>query len=136
MRAIHGVMSDLVMDDATHYHATFTAADGFEGQGSVTVDAAKFTDAALNANPAATAATVTIDTQNPTVAIEIAASELSDGGASCGGSQADTVARGVSAAAVTTFLACWPQLAAACCWMGRQPAAPAGGGVWANTAPR
>src|SRR5205823_6384055 len=43
--ATNGVMSALVMDDATHYHATFTANDGIEDVGSVTVDAAKFTDA-------------------------------------------------------------------------------------------
>src|SRR6185503_18533235 len=60
--ATNGTMSALVMDDPTHWHATFTADDGFEGVGSVTVDAAKFTDAALNANPAATPDTVTIDT--------------------------------------------------------------------------
>ena len=66
------------MVDATHYTAVFTADDGFEGQGSVTVDAAKFTDAALNANEAATPDTVTIDTANPTVAIDIVDTALSD----------------------------------------------------------
>src|SRR5213078_3012410 len=76
--ATHGTMSALVMDTATTYHATFTADDGFEGQGSVTIDAAKFTDAALNANEAATPDTVTIDTLNPTVAIDIVDGSLSD----------------------------------------------------------
>src|SRR5204863_226662 len=76
--ATNGVMSALVMDDATHYHATFTANDGIENTGSVTVDAAKFTDAALNANEAAIADTVTIDTKNPTVTIDIVDSSLSD----------------------------------------------------------
>src|SRR5436190_1908124 len=71
-------MSALVMDTATTYHATFTADDGFEGQGSVTIDAAKFTDAALNTNEAATPDTVTIDTKNPTVTIDIVDSSLSD----------------------------------------------------------
>ena len=74
----HGTMSDLIMVDATHYTAVFTADDGFEGQGSVTVDAAKFTDAALNANEAATPDTVTIDTLNPTVVIDIVDTALSD----------------------------------------------------------
>jgi hypothetical protein len=60
------------------YTATFTADDGFTGTGSVTVDAAKFTDAALNTNVAATPATVTIDTQNPTVTVAFVASALSD----------------------------------------------------------
>src|SRR5205809_3563725 len=69
--ATHGTMSALVMDTATTYHATFTADDGFEGQGSVTIDAAKFTDAALNTNEAATPDTVTIDTKNPTATIDI-----------------------------------------------------------------
>nr|MEC6698099.1 Ig-like domain-containing protein [Sphingobium sp. SJ10-10] len=65
--ASHGAISNLVMVDATHYHATFTADDGFSGTGSVTVDAARFTDAALNDNAAATPATIDIDTLNPTV---------------------------------------------------------------------
>ena len=65
--ASHGAISNLVMDDATHYHATFTADDGFSGTGSVTVDAARFTDAALNGNAAATPATIDIDTLNPTL---------------------------------------------------------------------
>src|SRR5204862_164175 len=76
--ATHGTMSALVMDTATTYHATFTADDGFEGQGSVTVNASKFTDAALNQNEAATPDTVTIDTKNPTVAIDIVDASLSD----------------------------------------------------------
>src|SRR5207244_137274 len=75
----HGTVTGLVMDDATHYHATFTADDGFEGQGSVTVDAGKFTDAALNANEAATRSKGTNDTLNPTVANDIVATSLSDG---------------------------------------------------------
>src|SRR5690349_43152 len=55
-----------------------TADDGFEGQGSVTVDAAKFTDAALNPNEAATPDTVPIDTKNPTVVVDIVDGSLSD----------------------------------------------------------
>src|SRR5436190_13430952 len=71
-------MSALLMDTATTYHPTFTADDGVEGRGSVTTDAAKFTDAALKTNEAATPDTVTIDTKNPTVTIDIVDSSLSD----------------------------------------------------------
>ena len=39
--AVKGAVSDLVMDTATTYHATFTAADEEEGVGSVTVNAGK-----------------------------------------------------------------------------------------------
>src|SRR5207237_583684 len=75
----HGSVSSLVMDDATHYHATFTADDGFETQGSVKIYPAKSPDPALNATVAATPDSVTIDTLNPTVAIDIVATSLSDG---------------------------------------------------------
>src|SRR5437762_2938933 len=67
-----------VIDDATPYHATFTANDGIEDVGSVTVDAAKFTDAALNDNVSATPDSVTIDTKNPTVTVDIVDTSLSD----------------------------------------------------------
>ncbi len=77
--ASHGSVSNLVMDDATHYHATFTAADGFEGQGTVTIAAGKFNDAAGNANLADSSDTVAIDSANPTVSVDIVASALSDG---------------------------------------------------------
>ncbi|MHC2273867.1 hypothetical protein ACVME8_000478 [Bradyrhizobium diazoefficiens] len=77
--ATNGTVTGLVMDDATHYHATFTANDGFEGQGSVTIAANKFTDAALNQNVAATPDSVTIDTDNPTVTVDIVDGALSDG---------------------------------------------------------
>ncbi|MCC6778660.1 MAG: hypothetical protein IT537_18865 [Hyphomicrobiales bacterium] len=63
--ATHGTISNLVKDDATHFHATFTAEDSFEGQGSVTVAANTFTDAALNPNAASASDTVAIDTEDP-----------------------------------------------------------------------
>ena len=73
-----GAVSDLVMDTATTYHATFTAADEEEGVGSVTVNAGEFTDAVGNANLAATPDTVSIDTKNPTASVELTAASLSD----------------------------------------------------------
>ena len=74
--ASNGAMSNLVQDDAISYSATFTAADGFDGSGSVTVNAGMFTDAALNANDAAELASVLIDTENPTVLVDLSASTL------------------------------------------------------------
>ena len=77
--ATNGIITGLVPDDATHYHATFTVADGIQGAGSVTVNVSTFTDAALNANlAAATSNTVVIDTVNPTVTIDILAVSLDD----------------------------------------------------------
>src|SRR5439155_261018 len=64
-----GTVTGLVMDDATHYHPDFPAFPTRRSSDLVTVDAGKFTDAALNANEAATPDTVTIDTKNPTVTI-------------------------------------------------------------------
>ncbi|WP_245555045.1 Ig-like domain-containing protein [Geopsychrobacter electrodiphilus] len=63
----NGVIGSLVKDDATHYHATFTAAKNFVGRGSITVNAAKFTDAARNENAAAIPVSVAIDTLHPTI---------------------------------------------------------------------
>lgn len=71
----HGTLSDLAQDSPTHYHAVFTAAKNFEGRGSVTVDATKFTDVASNANPAATPAIVAIDTLRPTITASIDSSD-------------------------------------------------------------
>ena len=42
------VAGSLTMVDATHYTATVTAADGFTGNGTVSVAAGSYTDAALN----------------------------------------------------------------------------------------
>ena len=60
--ATNGTVTSLVQDTATTWHATFTAANGFTGQGSVTINAGLFTDAAGNANLAAVPDTVAIAT--------------------------------------------------------------------------
>ena len=73
--AVNGVMSDLVMDNSTTYHATFTADDNQDGTGTVTVDAGNFSDAMGNANIAASPDTVLIDRLNPTV-LSVAASTV------------------------------------------------------------
>src|SRR4029079_8261887 len=77
--ASHGTVTNLVQDDATHWHATFTADDGFAGQGSVTVDAHTFTHPSGHLTLVASSDTVDIDRVNPTVAIDIVAGALSDG---------------------------------------------------------
>ena len=59
------------------YTATFTADDGFEGQGSVSVGT-DWTDAAGNAGGTGSD-NVTIDTLNPTVTVTISDTSLNDG---------------------------------------------------------
>ena len=59
-------------DDATHYHATFTATNGIDDTGSVTIDAGKFTDAATNDNVAATQYAIVYDSNSPTTTISTA----------------------------------------------------------------
>ncbi|WP_453955201.1 Ig-like domain-containing protein [Bradyrhizobium sp. USDA 377] len=76
--ATNGTISGLTQDDATHYHATFTATDGVSAAGSVSVTAGGYTDPAGNLGGAGTD-TVTIDRLNPTVAVDIVATSLSDG---------------------------------------------------------
>ncbi|MDF3153818.1 Ig-like domain-containing protein, partial [Mesorhizobium sp. XAP10] len=66
--ATHGTLSNFVTIDASHYTAKFTAADGFDGLGSVSVTAGGYTDATGNAG-AAGSDTVAVDTANPTVSI-------------------------------------------------------------------
>ncbi|MES0064156.1 Ig-like domain-containing protein, partial [Mesorhizobium sp. M0041] len=66
--ATHGTLSNFVMIDASHYTAKFTAADGFNGDGSVSVTAGGYTDAAGNAG-AGGGDTVAVDTANPTVTL-------------------------------------------------------------------
>ncbi len=80
--AVGGVVTGLsATGDPLVYTATFTADDGLTGTGSVTVAAGGYTDAALNLGGAGSD-NVTIDTTNPTLAIDIADSSLSDGDAS------------------------------------------------------
>ena len=65
-------------DDPLVYTATFTADDGFDGTGSVTVTADSYTDAAGNPGGGGTD-TVTIDTRsNPTVTVDIVDASLND----------------------------------------------------------
>ncbi len=64
---VNGTVGKLVRDDKTHYHAIFTAASDFRGQGQVTVKASRFTDMASNENEPATPAIVAIDTLRPTI---------------------------------------------------------------------
>jgi len=61
----------------TSYSATFTATDGIDTTGSVTVDAASYADAAGNTG-ASGSDTVDIDTQNPTVTVNLVDTSLSD----------------------------------------------------------
>jgi len=60
------------------YQATFTATDGVETTGSVSVAANSYTDLAGN-NGGAGSDTVTIDTKNPTLAVNIVDASLNDG---------------------------------------------------------
>ncbi|RWM05783.1 Ig-like domain-containing protein [Mesorhizobium sp.] len=68
--ASHGTLTDFVIIDASHYTAKFTAADGFDGIGSVSVAAGSYTDTAGNAG-AGGSDTVAIDTVNPTVVVAL-----------------------------------------------------------------
>ncbi|MCZ8104610.1 MAG: Ig-like domain-containing protein, partial [Burkholderiales bacterium] len=60
------------------YQATFTADDAVETTGSVSVAAASYTDVAGNTGSAGSD-TVTIDTKNPTLAVDIVDTSLNDG---------------------------------------------------------
>ena len=78
--AVGGTVSRPVarLGDPRVYTATFTADDGFDGTGSVTVTAGSYTDAAGNPGAAGTD-TVTIDTRsNPTVTVDIVDASLND----------------------------------------------------------
>jgi Ca2+-binding RTX toxin-like protein len=67
--------------DATHYQATVTAVDGFTGTGTVSLAAGSWTDAALNLGGAGSD-TVSIDTANASVIVDIVDGALSDGDSS------------------------------------------------------
>ena len=64
------VAGSLTMIDATHYEATVTAVDGFTGNATVSLSAGSYTDAALNLGGAGSDS-VSIDTENPTVTVDI-----------------------------------------------------------------
>lgn len=78
---VGGAVSNLqqVSGNALAYTATFTATDGFSGQGSLTVAAGRFTDATSTANVAANPAIVSIDRLNPTLAITSSDASLTTG---------------------------------------------------------
>ena len=73
-----GTLGSLTSSDGgVTWTATFTATDGVETNGSVTVTGA-YTDLALNVGATGASDRVAIDTANPTATIDIADSNLSD----------------------------------------------------------
>ncbi|MBE8992811.1 Ig-like domain-containing protein [Microcystis aeruginosa] len=73
-----GTLSDFTQVDGNSYTAIFTADDAVETIGSVSVAADSYSDAAGN-NGGAGSDTVTIDTLNPTLAVDIVDASLNDG---------------------------------------------------------
>jgi Ca2+-binding RTX toxin-like protein len=73
-----GTLSDFTQVDGNSYTAIFTADDAVETIGSVSVAADSYSDAAGN-NGGAGTDTVTIDTLNPTLAVDIVNASLNDG---------------------------------------------------------
>ena len=70
-----GALSDFTQVDGDTYTATFTANDGFDGSGSVSVGDGSYTD--TSGNPGLSGSdTVDIDTLNPTVAVNIVDANL------------------------------------------------------------
>ena len=77
--AVGGTVTGLAAtSDPLVYTATFIAADGFAGTGSVSVASGSYTDTALNPGVSGSD-TIAIDRVNPTVTVDIAASSSSDG---------------------------------------------------------
>ncbi len=74
---IGGTLSDFTLVDGSSYQATFTADDAVETTGSVSVAADSYSDVAGN-NGGAGTDTVTIDTKNPTLAVDIVDPSLND----------------------------------------------------------
>ncbi len=72
-----GTLSDFTQVDGNSYTAIFTADDAVETTGSVSVAADSYTDIAGN-NGGAGTDTVTIDTLNPTLAVDIVDASLND----------------------------------------------------------
>jgi hypothetical protein len=77
---VGGSLSNFTKVDGNSYTATFTADDGVETTGSVTVGTG-YTDAVGNAGTGHSD-TVTIDRKNPTVTVDIVATSLSDSASS------------------------------------------------------
>src|SRR6185436_16574579 len=74
----HGTISTLTSGDGgVTWTATFTAADGFDGNGSVTVTGA-YTDLVANVGATGANDTVDIDTENPTATVNIVDASLND----------------------------------------------------------
>ncbi|WP_072926847.1 Ig-like domain-containing protein [Microcystis aeruginosa] len=73
-----GTLSDFTQVDGNSYTAIFTADDGVETIGSVSVAADSYSDLVGN-NGGAGSDTVTIDTKNPTLAVDIVDASLNDG---------------------------------------------------------
>jgi plastocyanin len=74
----NGTLSNFTAVDENSFTATFTAADGVEATGSVAVAAGSYTDTAGNGG-AAGSDTVTVDTLNPTLTVDIVDSALGEG---------------------------------------------------------
>ncbi|GBD52586.1 hypothetical protein BGM30_16790 [Microcystis aeruginosa NIES-298] len=72
-----GTLSDFTQVDGNSYTAIFTADDAVETTGSVSVAADSYSDVAGN-NGGAGTDTVTIDTKNPTLAVDIVDPSLND----------------------------------------------------------
>ena len=70
------------MIDASHYTAKFTADDGFDGQGVVSVTAGSLWTPLAIFGSAGGTNSVIIDTENPTVTVDIVDASLSDGDSS------------------------------------------------------
>ena len=76
LNPVGGSISPLIQDTLTTYHATFTAADGITTTGSVTVGTG-WTDAVGNTGVGGSD-NVAIDTENPTVIVNIVDASLDD----------------------------------------------------------
>ena len=78
MTVVGGSLSGLASGDGgVTWTATFTAADDYDGTGSVTVTGV-YTDAVGNVGATGATDSVDIDTENPTATVDIADSNLSD----------------------------------------------------------
>src|SRR5258706_480107 len=74
--AVGGTLSNLVMVDATHYTATFTAAAGTDiSNGSVTVDST-WHEANGNLGTGSTSTAFVVDTVTPTASVSVNSSDV------------------------------------------------------------
>jgi Ca2+-binding RTX toxin-like protein len=78
--AVGGTVSDLSpTEDPLVWTATFTPQADFDGEGSVSVAAGTFTDAAGNENAVGASDTIDVDAVDPTITVDIVDASLSDG---------------------------------------------------------